>query len=67
MRICVCVYTDEPLMTEETISHITSLVSQHRSDVWWSKGVEDLLPPPLKHLAPTLRKGEDTMDVWFDR
>jgi isoleucyl-tRNA synthetase len=54
-------------MTEETIAHVTSLVALHGSDVWWSSPVEALLPDSLKHLAPTLRKGEDTMDVWFDR
>ncbi len=54
-------------MTEETIIHVTQLVAQHGSDVWWSRPVAELLPPGLQHLAPSLRKGEDTMDVWFDR
>jgi len=58
--------TDEPLMSEATISHVTALVAQHGSDVWWAREVADLLPDDLKHLAPKLRKGEDTMDVWFD-
>ncbi|GIL90054.1 hypothetical protein Vretimale_18112 [Volvox reticuliferus] len=58
--------TDEPLLTSETIEHITSLVSKHGSDCWWTLSVEELLPPSVRHLAPRLRKGEDTMDVWFD-
>ncbi|KAG2447442.1 hypothetical protein HYH02_007767 [Chlamydomonas schloesseri] len=58
--------TDEALMSDETIAHITALVAQHGSDCWWTLGVEELLPPSMKHLAPRLRKGEDTMDVWFD-
>ncbi|KAL6746877.1 hypothetical protein V8C86DRAFT_1438139 [Haematococcus lacustris] len=57
---------DEPLMTEESISHVTHLVAQHGSDCWWSLPIEELLPPALAHMAPALRKGEDTMDVWFD-
>ncbi|KAL6754613.1 tRNA synthetases class I-domain-containing protein [Haematococcus lacustris] len=58
--------SDEPLMTEETISHVTQLVAQQGSDCWWTLPIEELLPPSLAHLAPSLRKGEDTMDVWFD-
>lgn len=58
--------TDEPLLTPETLDHITGLVAQHGSDCWWTLSTEELLPPALRHLAPKLRKGEDTMDVWFD-
>ncbi|KAJ9521483.1 hypothetical protein QJQ45_008884 [Haematococcus lacustris] len=58
--------SDEPLMTEDTISHVTQLVAQQGSDCWWTLPIEELLPPSLAHLAPSLRKGEDTMDVWFD-
>ncbi|KAJ9521979.1 hypothetical protein QJQ45_024859, partial [Haematococcus lacustris] len=58
--------SNEPLMTEETISHVTQLVAQQGSDCWWTLPIEALLPPSLAHLAPSLRKGEDTMDVWFD-
>ncbi|PNH00391.1 Isoleucine--tRNA ligase, partial [Tetrabaena socialis] len=36
------------------------------TDCWWTLSTEQLLPPGLQHLAPKLRKGEDTMDVWFD-
>jgi hypothetical protein len=56
----------EPLLTSETIEHVTSVVAERGSDAWWQLPIEDLLPPGLRHLAPTLRKGEDTMDVWFD-
>lgn len=56
----------EPLLTDETLEHVTALVAQHGSDVWWTAPIEQLLPPGLAHLAPTLVKGEDTMDVWFD-
>jgi len=59
--------TDEPVLTEETIGHITQLVRQHGSDCWWTMSVQELLPPgPLRERAASLRKGEDTMDVWFD-
>lgn len=58
--------TGAPLMNEETIQHITGIVERLGSNAWWEMSVEDLLPPSLKHLAPSLRKGQDTMDVWFD-
>jgi isoleucyl-tRNA synthetase len=45
---------------------VTGLVAQHGSDVWWTAPIEQLLPAELAHLAPSLTKGEDTMDVWFD-
>ncbi|GAB4814888.1 hypothetical protein N2152v2_001934 [Parachlorella kessleri] len=69
----------EPLLTEETVNHVIGVVAQHGSDAWWSLDVADLLPDSLKAgeqavdvgwlvglEAPRLRKGEDTMDVWFD-
>lgn len=60
------VATDEPLLSAETIEHVTALVAAHGSDCWWTMSVEELLPASHKHRAGSLRKGEDTMDVWFD-
>jgi isoleucyl-tRNA synthetase len=45
---------------------VIGLVAQQGSDVWWTAPIEALLPAELAHLAPSLSKGEDTMDVWFD-
>ncbi|KIY94917.1 isoleucyl-tRNA synthetase [Monoraphidium neglectum] len=56
----------EPLLTNETIEHVTRVVSEHGSDAWWQLPIEQLLPPSLADAAPRLRRGEDTMDVWFD-
>ena len=53
-------------MTEETIKHVQAIVAARGSDAWWQLETAELLPPSLAHLAPTLRRGEDTMDVWFD-
>jgi hypothetical protein len=39
----------EPLLTEATLSHITSMVAQHGSDVWWSASIEELLPAEVSH------------------
>ena len=60
------VATGEPLMTEESVAHIRDLVREQGSDCWWKLPVEELLPAGLRHLSGDYRKGEDTMDVWFD-
>ncbi|KAL8162816.1 hypothetical protein V2J09_014305 [Rumex salicifolius] len=58
--------TKQPLMNEETIEHIKSIISQKGSDAWWYLTVEDLLPDKYRDKAPEYEKGTDTMDVWFD-
>lgn len=40
--------TGEPLMTEESIQHIQSIVAQHGTDAWWQMSLEELLPPSLR-------------------
>eukprot|EP00959_Pyramimonas_sp_CCMP1952_P083944 1755514-Pyramimonas_sp.AAC.2 len=42
------------------------IVAEKGTDAWFYLELADLLPEEYKHLAPTLRKGTDTMDVWFD-
>lgn len=56
----------DPLMTEKSIAHVTEIVERLGADAWWELSIEELLPEGLKDQAPRLRKGEDTMDVWFD-
>lgn len=56
----------EPLMNDETIDHIKSIISQKGSDAWWYMKVEDLLPEKYRDKALDYEKGMDTMDVWFD-
>mgnify|MGYP001811260673 FL=1 len=34
----------EPLLTEATLDHITKMVAEHGSDVWWAASIEELLP-----------------------
>ena len=41
-------------------------MAEKGTDAWFYMSIEDLLPAPYKALAPSLRKGTDTMDVWFD-
>mmetsp|Transcript_10182 Transcript_10182/g.33516 ORF Transcript_10182/g.33516 Transcript_10182/m.33516 type:complete len:1021 (+) Transcript_10182:19-3081(+) len=58
--------TDEPLLNEETLSHVQRLVAEHGTDVWWTSTEAELLPEPYASDAGRWRKGTDTMDVWFD-
>jgi isoleucyl-tRNA synthetase len=58
--------TDEPLLTEESIAHIRGLMHTHGSDCWWSLPVEELLAPEFRDNGRKYRRGNDTMDVWFD-
>ncbi|MGF1513688.1 MAG: isoleucine--tRNA ligase [Elainellaceae cyanobacterium] len=58
--------TGEPLMTQDTISHVQQIFAEHGSDAWWEWPVEDLLPEPYRSNGRSYRKGTDTMDVWFD-
>ncbi|XP_051125884.1 isoleucine--tRNA ligase, chloroplastic/mitochondrial isoform X2 [Andrographis paniculata] len=60
------VETKEPLMNEETIDHIETIISQKGSDAWWYLKVEELLPEKYHNEASNYEKGTDTMDVWFD-
>ncbi|KAF3456218.1 hypothetical protein FNV43_RR00868 [Rhamnella rubrinervis] len=60
------VQSKEPLMNEETIDHIKSIIAEKGSDAWWYMKVEDLLPNKYRDKASEYEKGTDTMDVWFD-
>ncbi|KAF8401487.1 hypothetical protein HHK36_012427 [Tetracentron sinense] len=60
------VHSKEPLMNEETIDHIKSIISEKGSDAWWYMTVEELLPEKYRNKASDYQKGTDTMDVWFD-
>lgn len=58
--------TREPLLNEETLTHIQGIIAAHGSDAWWEMAVEDLLPESYRNDGKTYIKGTDTMDVWFD-
>ena len=58
--------TDEPLVNDDTIAHVRELIRAKGSDCWWREPLNELLPPSLAHEAHRWRRGDDTMDVWFD-
>lgn len=58
--------TNEPLLNEETISHVQAIIAEKGSDAWWQMSVAELLPEKYRNNGRSYRQGFDTMDVWFD-
>ncbi|PKK61447.1 Nucleotidylyl transferase [Rhizophagus irregularis] len=58
--------TDVPLLTDSSVEHIIEIFKKHGSDGWWKLDDQELLAPEYKNNGKTYRKGNDTMDVWFD-
>jgi isoleucyl-tRNA synthetase len=58
--------TSEPLLNEETISHVQAIIAEKGSDAWWELSPQELLPEKYRNNGRSYRKGTDTMDVWFD-
>lgn len=54
----------EALMTEEIVAHVRGIVAERGADAWWELEADELLPKSYRGRG--LRKGRDTMDVWFD-
>ncbi|MBI4355135.1 MAG: isoleucine--tRNA ligase [Candidatus Omnitrophica bacterium] len=69
--IVTCSTCKQPLKNPEALQHIQALIRQHGSDIWFTKPVEELLPPETHCgtstcVASTFVKEEDILDVWFD-
>ncbi|WP_050614705.1 isoleucine--tRNA ligase [Bacillus testis] len=59
----------EPIITDETIEHISNLFREHGSNVWFERETKDLLPENFTHESSPngiFTKETDIMDVWFD-
>lgn len=59
----------EPVITDETIEHVSELFKQHGSNVWFEREAKDLLPEGFTHPGSPngiFTKEQDIMDVWFD-
>ena len=64
------VSTGESLLTEESVTHIISVIQQRGINAWWTDDPLDpaWIPKSLQipEDASIYRRGQDTMDVWFD-
>ena len=59
----------EPILTEETISHVSKLFREHGSNIWFEREAKELLPEGFTHPGSPngiFTKETDIMDVWFD-
>lgn len=59
----------EPIITDETIDHISTLFREHGSNIWFEREAKDLLPEGYTHEGSPngiFTKETDIMDVWFD-
>ncbi len=59
----------EPIITEETISHVSELFRKYGSNIWFEREAKDLLPDGfVSEHSPNgeFTKELDIMDVWFD-
>ncbi|GGP15705.1 isoleucine--tRNA ligase [Oceanobacillus neutriphilus] len=58
-----------PIITDETISHVSDLFREHGSNIWFEREAEELLPEGFtSEHSPNgkFTKEVDIMDVWFD-
>ncbi|MFD1038062.1 isoleucine--tRNA ligase [Virgibacillus byunsanensis] len=58
-----------PIITDETIEHVSYLFNEHGSNIWFEWEAKDLLPEGFtSEHSPngTFTKETDIMDVWFD-
>ncbi len=59
----------EPIITDETIDHISNLFREHGSNVWFEREASELIPEGFTHPGSPnglFTKETDIMDVWFD-
>ena len=60
---------ETPIITPETIAHVSKLFREHGSNVWFQREAKDLLPEGFTHEGSPngkFTKENDIMDVWFD-
>ncbi|MFC2950181.1 isoleucine--tRNA ligase [Virgibacillus sediminis] len=58
-----------PIITDETIEHVSNLFKEHGSNIWFEREAKDLLPEGFtSEHSPNgkFTKETDIMDVWFD-
>ncbi|RSK53165.1 isoleucine--tRNA ligase [Bacillus canaveralius] len=59
----------DPVITDETIDHVSALFRKHGSNIWFEKEANELLPEGFSHPGSPngiFTKETDIMDVWFD-
>lgn len=61
---------NEPILSESSVSHIIAVIKERGIDAWWTDDEFDpAWTPPAQRKGngeTAYKRGEDTMDVWFD-
>ncbi|MGY0692314.1 isoleucine--tRNA ligase [Virgibacillus sp. FSP13] len=60
---------NQPIITDETIEHVSTLFAEHGSNIWFEWDAKELLPEGFtSEHSPNgkFTKEVDIMDVWFD-
>lgn len=60
---------NEPIITDETVAHVSELFLEHGSNIWFEREAKELLPEGFtSEHSPNgkFTKETDIMDVWFD-
>ena len=62
--------TNEPILTEDSITYIISVIAERGMDAWWTDDEFEpaWTPPSLRESSgeTVYYRGKDTVDVWFD-
>ncbi|KAL7274888.1 isoleucine-tRNA ligase [Rhizina undulata] len=60
--------TGDPLLTEESVEHIISVLREKGTDAWWDESVGNdvWIAEKYKNDGKQYVRGNETMDVWFD-
>ncbi|XP_064600010.1 isoleucine--tRNA ligase, mitochondrial-like [Liolophura sinensis] len=63
--------TDDVIINEASMAHVSSLMKEHGSDCWWSLSHDQLMPPHVAQQSglnspSDCVRGKDILDIWFD-
>ncbi|WP_394951773.1 isoleucine--tRNA ligase [uncultured Helicobacter sp.] len=58
--------TGDVVLDSEILEFVAQVFEQEGCDAWWSKSIEELLPPSHKTQSAHYEKIHHILDVWFD-
>lgn len=58
--------TGETLLDSEVLEFVAQVFESEGCDAWWSRSVEELLPPSYRANSAHYEKIHHILDVWFD-
>lgn len=56
----------EIILDSEILDYVAEIFDKEGCDAWWSRSIEELLPPSFKAQSAHLEKVLHILDVWFD-